>query len=190
MHEVTTTICLLISIMAPKYENMTMRLLRCIVFVLCLIVEWYAPVERNPFAKMLFCSEKASKERACEDRHSKSMKYCGHVNDVTIQYLWEGGLWMRGHVKTYAIGRYHGEGRVKRPISWTRLCSKKRCILLPQRSWTLVFKMMPHGTGTVWRCITTNNVASYVAIDRPFESRIHWYRILHTTHWDDTLRWP
>ena len=34
MHEVTTMICLLISIMAPKYENMTMRLLFTILLVL------------------------------------------------------------------------------------------------------------------------------------------------------------
>ena len=155
MHEVTTTICLLISIMAPKYENMTMRLLRCIVFVLCLIVEWYAPIERNPFAEMLFCSEKASRERACEDRHSKSVIYCGRVNDVTIQYLWEGGLWMRGHVKSYARGRYHGEGRVKRPISWTRFCSKKRRILLTQCSWTLVFKKDYYGRKNARWCHTT-----------------------------------
>ena len=44
-------------------------------------------IKRNPFAEMLFYSEKASKERACEDRHSKSVKCCGRVNDVTIQYL-------------------------------------------------------------------------------------------------------
>ena len=44
-------------------------------------------IKRNPFAEMLFSLEKESRERACEDRHSKSVKCCGRVNDVTIQYL-------------------------------------------------------------------------------------------------------
>ena len=44
-------------------------------------------IKRNPFAEMVFYSEKASRERACEDRHSKSVKCCARVNDVPIQYL-------------------------------------------------------------------------------------------------------